>query len=349
MTEKQRIKHWIHFQSTDFIPWQLNYTSELAQRLMQEFGLDEETHHVLGKNIHRYNRLDAFLGNHIAYIRNRAVNSVTEETPGIWKDEWGVLWDRRIDRDIGVPINCVLQSGNEKDVEVPDPDDPLRYVHFQPTLAANTNRYILVKFTYNLFERAWAVRGTENLLMDFVQNPSFVHELLGLICEFNLSIIKNLSQFPIDGIYFGDDWGSQRALLMSPKMWREFIRPCLKRMYDQARAQGYDVFIHSCGEISSVLDDLIELGLNVFNPFQPEVMDIAGEMKQYSGRLAFYGGLSIQKTLPFGSEEDVRREVEDRIALARKFGGLIISPSHDMPSDIPTKNVMAMLQTLKEQ
>lgn len=349
MTEKQRVKHWIHFEQTDCVPWQLNYTGDLARRLMVDFHLDEENHTVLGKNIYRYNRLDSFLGNHIAYVRNRAVNSTTEQTPGIWKDEWGVLWDRRIDRDIGVPVNCILSSGRLDDLPVPTADDPQRYDHFQPTIKANSSRYILAKFTYNLFERAWALRGMENLLIDFAQNPSFVHELMGLICEFNLEVMRRLARYAIDGIYFGDDWGSQRALLMSPEMWRVFIRPYLKRMYDQAHAQGYDVFIHSCGDISVILDDLVDIGLDVFNPFQPEVMYIAETMQRYSGRLAFYGSLSIQKTLPFGTTADVQREVEERISLARQFGGLIISPSHDMPGDISTENVAAMLEALREQ
>lgn len=349
MTERQRIKRWIHFEETDLIPWQINCTTSLADRLLRGLDLGVKRRDTGTRHILKYSRLDDFFGNHIVYARNRGLNSMRESGPGIWRDEWGVLWDRRIDRDIGVPINCLLESGSLSEFSVPDPDDPDRYRHVQPIIDNNQDRYVLAKFSYSLFERAWSLRGMENLFIDFTENTPFVHDLLRSICDFNIKIMRNLASFRIDGIYFGDDWGSQKAMLMSPEMWRQFIKPYLKEMYSQAHNQGYDVFIHSCGHITPILDDLIEIGLNVFNPFQPEVMDLHSLMKRYSRRLAFYGSLSIQKTLPFGTAEEVQVEVQDRISLARAYGGLIISPSHDMPPDVPVENIIALISAIKNQ
>lgn len=349
MTEKQRIKNCVLFQTVDHVPWQINFTTQLGDLLLEELGFRDDRGGVQEDPRLKYTKLDEFLGNHIAYVRNRGVNSLREVSPGIVRDEWGVMWDRRIDRDIGTPVNCPLESGRLGDLRLPDPDDPDRYAHIQPIIEANPNRYILAKFSYSLFERAWSLRGMENLLIDFSVNAGFVHDLMRVLCDFNLSVMKNLTAFPIDGIYFGDDWGSQKAMLMNPQMWRQYIKPSLTQMYGQARRQGYEVFIHSCGQITPVLDDLIDIGLNVFNPFQPEVMDVPELMRRYASRLAFYGSLSIQKTLPFGSEDQVREEVRQRLSLARAFGGLIIAPSHDMPPDIPPANIMAMLETLREQ
>ena len=349
MNEKERIKKCIKFDKPDKIPWQINYTTDIAEKLIKNLGIKKQKYMVLGKDIYAYNNLDDFFGNHIAYLRNRAVNSVKEIRSGIVKDEWGIVWDRTIDRDIGTLVNCVLEDNNLDKLKVPDPDDPDRYAHIEPIIEVNENRYLLAKFSYSLFERAWALRRMENLMMDFIENPSFVHELFRKITDFNLKIMGNLGQFNLDGIYFGDDWGSQRGLLISPNMWREFIKPYLKIMYKKAHDYGYDVFIHSCGDISEIINDLIEIGLNVFNPFQPEVMDIDTLMMQHSHKLAFYGGISIQKTLPFGKPEEVCGEIENRIGLAKKFGGLIISPSHDMPPDIPVKNILAMIERVKSQ
>ncbi len=349
MNEKQRIKQYIYFEHTDKIPWQINYTTEIGKRLMDAFDLEEQHYEVLGKNIFKFQELDNFLGNHLTFLRNRAVNSVKEVKPGIWQDEWGVWWDRRIDKDIGTPANCLLEDMQLNNIVVPDPNDPQRYAHFEPTIQANPYRYVLVKCSYCLFERAWSLRGMENLLMDFVLNPSFVHELFGIITEFSLKVLKNLVNFPVDGVYFGDDWGGQRGLLMSPNTWREFIMPYMQQVYTQAHQQGYDVFIHSCGNNSLILDDLIEIGVNVFNPFQPEVIDVENLMQKYSHKLAFYGGLSIQHTLPFGTPDDVRREVEHRLHLAQQYGGLLISPAHDMPPDIPTDNVLSMRDVIISQ
>jgi uroporphyrinogen decarboxylase len=347
MDEKRRVKACIHFDRTDRIPWQIGYTSELGGRLMKALGLEEEELTVLGKNIFTFNRLDAFLGNHLAFIRNRAVNSVQEVKPGVFRDEWGVEWDRSIDRDIGTPVNCILEDMDLDRLDVPDPLDPDRYAHFDPIIRTHGHRYLLVKFSYSLFERAWSLRGMENLMMDMVQHPSFVHELLDLITAYNLKLLDCMSGYTLDGAYFGDDWGYQRGLLMSPDMWRRFIKPRVARMYGRAHELGWDVFIHSCGNITSILDDVVEAGVDVFNPFQPEVIDLGRVLEQQAGKLAFYGGLSIQKTLPFGGKEEVAREVEHRLGLARRFGGYIVSPSHDMPPDVPVENVLTMLETLR--
>ncbi len=349
MTERERVKKHIHFEKTDIVPWQINCTSELARKYMVALELEKEFCDVLDKNVYEFKALDDFFGNHIAFLRNRAVNSLVELRPGFWQDEWGVLWDRTIDKDIGVPICSILDDMKLEKLRVPDPLNSDRFAHFRPVIQANPRRYILVKFFYSLFERAWSIRGMENLMMDFIQNPSFVHELFSLITDFNIKIIRHLSHYPIDGIYFGDDWGGQRGLLMSPDMWRKFIKPHVKKMYDQSHEQGYDVFIHSCGDISLLLEDLIEIGLNVFNPFQPEVMDIETVMSKYRGKLAYYGSISIQKTLPFGTREEVKEEVDHRLQMAKKYGGLIPSPSHDMPSDIPLENTLVMHELFTSQ
>jgi uroporphyrinogen decarboxylase len=349
MTEKERVKRCIRFEKTDLQPWQINFTTELARKVVDARGIERPEHTVLGRNVYEYNGLDDFCGNHIAYIRNRAVDSFVEVRPGVYRDEWGVQWDRRIDKDIGVPVNCVLEDMRLEKLETPDPDDPARFAHFEPIVRAHARRYLLVRFSYSLFERAWSLRGMTNLMMDLIGNPSFVHELMRTITDYHLDLLDKLGRYPIDGVLFGDDYGGQRGLLINPVMWRAFIKPYLKEMFDRAHAGGYDVFIHSCGNVSLILDDLVEIGLNVFNPFQPEVVDVEKLIKQYAGRLAFYGGLSIQKTLPFGSIADVRAEVMHRLGLARVYGGYIISPSHEMPPDIPLANVLVMVEVLRNQ
>jgi uroporphyrinogen decarboxylase len=267
----------------------------------------------------------------------------------VFEDEWGVLWDRSEDKDIGVPVNRVLGRRDLGGLRDPDADDPARFEHFNPVLEANAGRYRIVKISRCLFERAWSLRGMEELMVDFVEAPSFAEELLDRVADFSVGIVKNLSAFPVDGVRFSDDWGWQRGLLLSPAMWRRFLKPRLKRMYDEAHARGLHVFIHSCGDVRAVMDDMVEIGVNVFNPIQPEVMDVHGTVKAYAGRLAFNGGLSIQQTLPFGAPADVRREVRSRLETARAFGGFILAPSHDMTPDIPVRNVEAMLDALRGQ
>ncbi len=152
----------------------------------------------------------------------------------------------------------------------------------------------------------------------------------------------------VDAVYFGDDWGQQRGLQMGPKIWREFIRPVLRRMYAAVREAGKFVMIHSCGDVDELFDDLIDIGLNCFNPFQPEVMDVYTLLPRYRGRLAFHGGLSTQRTLPFGTVQDVRAETRRLLELGRE-GGYILAPAHDVEGDVPLENMLALIECVQQQ
>jgi uroporphyrinogen decarboxylase len=187
-----------------------------------------------------------------------------------------------------------------------------------------------------------------NLMMDFYDHPKFVHELLGGIADYNIAQIKQALSFDIDAVYFGDDWGQQHGLQMGPRHWHEFIYPQLKRMYKVVRDAGRYVYIHSCGDVDELFDDLIAIGLNCFNPFQPEVMDVYTLLPRYRGRLVFHGGLSTQRTLPYGTIDQVKDETRRLIELGRS-GGYILSPAHAVEGDVPLNNMLAFINEVQSQ
>ena len=178
--------------------------------------------------------------------------------------------------------------------------------------------------------------------------PDFVRQLFNSIVDYNIAQVKKALTFDIDGIYYGDDWGAQRGLQMGPTTWREFIYPVLKRMYGVVKDAGKHVFIHSCGDVDELFDDLIEIGVDCFNPFQPEVMDVWTLLPKYRGRLSFLGGLSTQKTLPYGSVEDVSKETRKLLELGGQ-GGYIFAPAHDVEGDVPLENMLAFIDEVKSQ
>ena len=135
---------------------------------------------------------------------------------------------------------------------------------------------------------------------------------------------------------------------MGPRCWTEFIRPQLERMYGVVKDSGRFVFIHSCGDVDELFDDLIAMGVDCFNPFQPEVMDVAALLERYRGRLAFHGGVSTQRTLPFGSADDVRRETRSLLQLGAE-GGYILAPAHDVEGDVPLENMLAAIEVVQSQ
>ena len=184
--------------------------------------------------------------------------------------------------------------------------------------------------------------------MDFYDHPDFAHDLLRRIADYNISHAKEALKYDIDAVHFGDDWGQQQGLQMGPSIWRDFIAPQLERMYGVVRDAGKFVMIHSCGDVDELFDDLIALGLNCFNPFQPEVMNIEAILKEYRGQLAFHGGLSTQKTLPYGSVEDVRRETRWLLDIGKE-GSYILSPAHAVEGDVPLENMLAFIELAQQQ
>jgi uroporphyrinogen decarboxylase len=184
--------------------------------------------------------------------------------------------------------------------------------------------------------------------MDFIENPGFMHELLNAIADYNIAQVRKALEYDIDAVYFGDDWGQQHGLLMGYDLWKEFIFPVIKRMYGVVRDAGKVVFIHSCGDVDELFDDLVSIGLGVFNPFQPEVMNVETLLRQYHGRLSFWGGVSTQRTMPYGSPEQVRAEVRQMINLGQA-GGYILSPAHAVEGDVPLENLLALIQEAQSQ
>ena len=264
------------------------------------------------------------------------------------RDVFGVVWDRSIDKDIGNVEGCVLPEPSLQGYSFPDPLDHRFFADIPERIARFGDRFRVFQIGFSLYERAWTLRGMQNLLMDFYDHPDFVHSLLESIADYNIAQIREALKYEIDAIYFGDDWGQQHGLQMGPKLWHQFIHPVLKRMYAVVRASGKYVFIHSCGDVDEVFDDLIGIGLNCFNPFQPEVMDVAGLMERYRGRLTFHGGLSTQRTLPFGTVEDVRAETQGLLKMGA-CGGYIFAPAHDVEGDVPLENMLAFIELVQNQ
>jgi uroporphyrinogen decarboxylase len=186
------------------------------------------------------------------------------------------------------------------------------------------------------------------LMLDFYDHPDFVRELLVAIADYNIAQVREALKYDIDAVYFGDDWGQQCGLQMGAKTWREFILPQLRRMYGAVHEGGKYVMIHSCGDVDELFDDLISAGVNCFNPFQPEVMDVDELLPRYRGRLTFHGGLSTQKTLPYSTPDAVRRATCRLLELGEN-GGFIFAPAHDVEGDVPLENMLAAIETVQRQ
>ena len=335
-TPRERVITALNHKQPDICPWHIVMTIPVREKMVTHLGTDN---------------LDIAIGNHFKKFEAVRPETWQEIEPEFWRDEFGVIWDRTLDEDIGNVDHSrlVLPEPTLDDLDFPDPADPGRYVEHKDAGGKYPDLYRINDFGFTLYERAWTLRGMENLLFDMVERPKFVHALLDKICEFNIAIVEQVAKYDMDAILFGDDWGQQHGLIMGPLYWREFFKPRAAKQFKRCRELGMNVFIHSCGDVSEIFPDLIEIGVECFNPFQPEVMDISEIKSKYGDKLSFYGGMSTQKILPYESPDTVREQTRWLIDNIGNSGGYICSPAHDVPKDVPVDNLVAMLEILQDQ
>lgn len=332
-TKRDLVIDALTFRPPAYVPWAWHMTEPCAARMREYLGTDD---------------LEAFTESHFMDFHVPPAPWVAlDETHD--RDPYGVVWDRTVDKDIGTPCEWPIREPSDL-ARYRWPDDPRdeEFAAIRAAIAEQTDRCSRYAVHFSLFERAWTMRGMEDLLVDMIERPKFVEDFLDAIVAHNLDSIRRALACNVDCVYFGDDYGTQRGLFMGLERWRRFFKPRLARMFAPVREAGKFVALHSCGLVTDIFDDLVEIGLNLFNPFQPEVMDVFAVKKRYHGRLAFHGGMSIQKVLPFGSVSDVRRETQRLIEMGRD-GGYIFSPSHQVPGDVPPENLAAMMEVLRSQ
>ncbi len=332
MDKRSVIRMVLEGQRPPYVPWSFGFTKNAKDALLAHFGPVN---------------LEDLLQNHLLKLGND-IGFFTDVGQDCVQDVFGVVWDRSVDKDIGFIRNQVLPEPSLKGYTFPDPLDRRFFEDIPVKIGQYGERFRVFEIGFSLYERAWTMRGLQTLLEDFYDHPEFVDELLNTIADYNLAQVQEALNYDIDAVYFGDDWGQQHGLQMGPRLWRRFIFPVLKRMYAAVHRAGKYVFIHSCGDVDELFDELIAIGVNCFNPFQPEVMDTHRLLDVYRGRLTFFGGLSIQRILPYGSVDDVRRESQ-RLLEHGRAGGYIFSPSHDVPGDVPLENMLAFIEEAQKQ
>ncbi len=334
MTNRERVIESLAHRKPDKVPYHISFTSE-ARRKTAAYLEDD--------------RFEENIGNAFAVMSLRRKVGYRELRPCLWQDEFGVIYDQTHDKDIGVVANRVVSAENADAYPFPDPDNPERYAGVDELITSHPDRYVIINHGFSLFERAWALAGMEEVFIAMFENSGFVDTLFDRILAYNLRLIENFCSFGIDAMMFGDDWGAQNGLIMGPALWRKFIKPRIKTMYEAVKAKGKQVFIHSCGDITEIIPDIIELGVDVLNPFQPETLDVYALKRRYGRQITFYGGISTQKTLPFGSPHDVEEEVRSLLTHLGRDGGFIASPAHAVPADAKPENIVRMIRILNEQ
>jgi len=221
-----------------------------------------------------------------------------------------------------------------------------RDVRRQADALAGADTLTFVRNESALFERPGFLLGHAEYLLACAADPERIAHMLDVIADYQVKLAAAMIDGGADAVRFTDDWGMQSSLFIRPQQWRALIKPRLARMYAAVKRRGGIVFQHSCGCIGETLPDLIEIGVDVLDPLQPQCNDIFAWKREYGRDLCFMGGLDTQTYLSFGSPAEVKQRVIEVLRVMSAGGGYIAAPSHTIT--LPEANRQAMLEAIEE-
>jgi uroporphyrinogen decarboxylase len=254
-------------------------------------------------------------------------------------------------------VKCPLENvGSSKDIEkykLPDPYAPGRFDKAKRDIDRYGKEYFLIgDVEISLFEMAWHLTGLEKYMTGMLCDEPWLDPLNDRIEEWSTGLALQLVKAGVDAIWFGEDLGSQTSTLISPDDWRIMFKPRHKRMIDRLRREKPDlvVIMHSDGAVSPLIDDFIEIGVDVYNPVQPNVYgsDPAELKDKYGDRICFFGGIDQQSLLPSGDFEMISEEIRKRIEILGKDRGYLLAPAHILQADVAPETVEEMIRDARE-
>ncbi len=344
MDSKQRIRTAFSHREPDRVPVFANFVPEKKKELLQHFGMDD------------YYELTLKLGNDM--LTTTAGIELSYYGP---EDEyvcdWGCTWKYfenetgRYTEIVKHPLADDEDGAKLEKYEIPDPEAEDVWMPARRVVEKYGDKYwICGSVACSIFEAAWYIHGLEETIMDMAANPDYANALFDKVMQFPLKAGLKLIDEGVDMVWLGDDVGMQHAMMMSPDMWRKYLKPRMKALISAFKQRRPDIVVayHSCGYIMPIIEDLIEVGLDVLNPIQPLAMDPAVVKEQYGDRLSFWGAICVQETLPNGTEQDIRDEVALRMRTIGKGGGYLMSPAHTVQADTSLDNIFAFYKAARE-
>jgi uroporphyrinogen decarboxylase len=360
MKHRDRVMMALDHQAPDRCPMQVSFTPEFAARLEADLQLKGQGLHNPhgGGNTYALERLldEDMLLTSVGWVNGYYQNGYQDLDS--YQDEWGVVW-RTIEYQTRFgrgkytePYGHPLADDRALEAYIPPaPERPELYLEAERTLRDFKDEYWVVGVTpTTIFECAWALRGYEQLLIDMLSDPGRANCVLDFPFRYHKAVTERLVRMGVDMIWLGDDVGGQTSMLMSPKMWRMYLKPRMAELISCLHAINPHVKIayHTDGVVYPIIPELIEIGVDVLNPIQPMAMDPIKLKNDHGEVLCFWGSMDIQQTLPYGTPDEVRDEVLLRLRTIGRNGGLLIGPTHNLQLDTPLENFWAMVHTIRE-
>jgi uroporphyrinogen decarboxylase len=337
MTPREMVFAALAHRTVRPVPYTLGFEPEIGARLDAHYGGDAWRR-----------RLVPYIAG-VSAVDTNAKYAVDDRHV---RDPYGSLW--RIDQLPWHLEEFPLQAPSLEGYTFPKADE-----FFRPEWKAAgmsireqyPESFIVGGLGWGLFERSWTIRGFENVLMDVVDEPAFVEDLLDQLLELYLAFVDYTVELPIDGILFGDDWGDQRGVILGPERWRHFLKPRWAQIFARVHAAGKVTMCHSCGSVAAIIPDLIEIGLDVLESVQPEAAGMNPyELKRlYGDRITFWGTLGSQSLIPHGTPAELAQEIARLVDEVGAGGGYILAPAKPLQAETPLENAVAIVEAFTGQ
>jgi len=359
MNSKERLQTAMAHEEPDRVPYMATFVPEVEVELKRRFA--SEIEHIRDAGEMKYqgmSALDILFGHDMLLLTYGLSTGYYRDTPGeSYEDEWGITWKKipyRTPRGTGYYTEIVgFPLADERLLDSYRPPDPEgeSMAYAEGLIAAyGREKYICGIIDCSIFEALKYLRGITQSLIDVVANKDLAHRIMDMSVDYHLRLGLKLIERGVDLLWLADDIGGEHAMLMSPETFREMVKPKMGYMIGELKRKspGVKVAFHSDGYIEPVIDDLVEVGIDLLNPIQPESMDPAAIKKRYGRLLALWGTVSTQRTFPFGSPEEVRSEVGERIRTCAPGGGFLLAPTHNLQLDVPFENIRAFYDAVRE-
>lgn len=355
MNSRERVFTALNHQEADRVPRFNWFAPDIRKNLRKIFNINDENIRDLDI-FFKHDLIVEFLGVTSPWVKQITNPDLIPKDQTVFKDAWGIEYKGHIDKSGGsypmMTFHPLADSEDFSNYSFPSISKDVDFTAFKSIVDRYKKDFpVMAAVTSTIFEGSWFLRGFENFLNDLLLEPEFAEELMDKVLDFNLSVALKAVELGADIVWLGDDVGMETGMIISPAIWRKYLKPRYEKVISEIKKAKSDIYVayHTDGFIEPIIPDLIEIGLDILNSLQPNCNNLSQIKKMYGENLSFWGGIDIQNVIPFGNAGEIIREVKERLTQLGEGGGYIICSSNVIePSGRIIENIFTYYWALEK-